>query len=245
MIAKLSGVSKWYGNKPRVRALGEVSLSIARGGRLMIVGRSGSGKSTLARCAANWEQPDEGTVEIGSGVKVQLIPQEPGASLNPHWTAAEAVAEPYRLCGRTKRDAFALAVKWMERMELPGDTGQKLARNCSGGEQARLAIARGLAAVTVDTDFAGLLIFDESFSALDEELRVRIFDLLLGLQSEFGATYVFVSHDLAITSRSVNRIAVMEQGCLVEEGEREQMLTAATSDAMRGLLAAAWSGGAA
>ena len=75
MIATLSGISKWYGKKPRMRALREVSLSIARGERLMLVGWSGSGKSTLARCAAQWEQPDEGTVTLASGVKVQLIPQ--------------------------------------------------------------------------------------------------------------------------------------------------------------------------
>jgi ABC-type dipeptide/oligopeptide/nickel transport system ATPase subunit len=208
---------------------------------MMIVGRSGSGKSTLARCVAEWERPDEGRVEIFGGVKVQLIPQEPGASLNPHWTAAEAVAEPYRLGGYPKGEAIELAMKWINRMELPANAGHKLTSHCSGGEQARLAIARALTAITMDKGSAGLLIFDEAFSALDQDLRIRILELLLGLQHEFGVTFIFTSHDLAITSCYAERIVVMHQGELVEQGERDQMLTAPKSQAMQSLLAAAQS----
>jgi len=244
MIARLSGISKWYGTKSRVRALRNVSISIDRAERLMIVGRSGSGKSTLARCAAKWEQPDEGLVEIDSGVRVQLIPQEPGSSLNPHWTGTEAVAEPYRIYRHAKNEAMELARKWLERVELRPETGHKFTREFSGGEQARLAIARALAAVTIDDAKAGLLIFDESFSSLDEELRTRIFDLLLRLNEELGVGYIFTSHELTIASRYVHRIAVMEDGELVEEGDRDKILTTPKSDAMLALLAAAKRSGA-
>jgi ABC-type dipeptide/oligopeptide/nickel transport system ATPase subunit len=237
MIARLRGVGKRYGKRPPVTALRNVTLTLAQGQRLLIAGESGSGKSTLARCLAGWEMPDEGTIEIFGGARPQLIPQEPATSLNPYWSALAIVAEPYRIRGMNKRSAAHRATEWLSRVELPPDCANRLSGQVSGGEQARLAIARALAALTLDGVQPGLLIFDESFSALDEALRVRLFDLLMKLRETLPVAYAFVSHDLAITARFVDSIAVMHHGELVEYGTAAQLFACPASPAMQRLVA--------
>jgi len=237
MIARLCGVGKRYGKRPPVTALRNVTLDVAKGKRLLIAGESGSGKSTLARCLAGWETPDEGTIEIFGGARPQLIPQEPASSLNPYWSALAIVAEPYRIRGLSKRAAAYRAMEWLSRVELPPACAHRLSGEVSGGEQARLAIARALAALTIDGAQAGLLIFDESFSALDEALRIRLFDLLMKLRDTLPVAYAFLSHDLAITAQFVDSIAVMHQGEVVEYGSATQLLASPASPALQRLVA--------
>lgn len=240
MIAILRNVSKRYGRPVPVNALGNLTVSFPCVKRLMIVGESGSGKSTLARCLAGWEAPDEGSIELFCAAKPQLVPQEPAASLNPRWSALEIVAEPYRISGMSKTEAQRLASGWLHRMELPANSFAKVSSTFSGGEQARLAIARGLAAVNPQADAragVGLLIFDESFSALDEPLRIRLLELLCALQDTLPVLYMFLSHDLAITAAYADFVAVMEDGQVVEQGTAAQVLDSPLSDAMRQLLA--------
>ena len=238
MIAALRNVSKFFGTNTRVQALRGVTLEINAGERLIIVGRSGSGKSTLARCLAGWEAPDAGTIHYADGVKTQLIPQEPGASLNPRFTAIEIVSEPYRIKGIKREQAADLAASWIERVELPAQCGEKMSSEFSGGEQARLAIARAMAAIFMDERRPGLLIFDESFSALDRELRSRLFTLLIRLQSQFAATYLFIAHEILLAGQYADRIAVMEEGAIVECGKASQVMFTPSSDAMLRLVAA-------
>ena len=238
MIARLCGVGKRYGKRPPVTALRNVTLAVAQGQRLLIAGESGSGKSTLARCLAGWETPDEGTIEVIGGARPQLIPQEPATSLNPYWTALAIVEEPYRIRGLNKRTGEHRATEWLSRVELPPDCANRLSGQASGGEQARLAIARALAALTLDGAQPGLLIFDESFSALDEALRIRLFDLLMKLRDTLPVAYAFLSHDLAITARFVDSIAVMHQGEVVEYGGAAQLLAKPASAALQRLVAA-------
>ncbi len=235
MIASLRDVSKRYGRRPPIQALRNVSLSIPQGARLMIVGESGSGKTTLAKCLAGWEQPDQGTIELFCDARPQLIPQEPALSLNPYWNALAVVAEPFRIRGLGRREAHERAGEWMNRVELPSDSLSKLSAEFSGGEQARLAIARALAAVCSDQK-PGLLIFDESFSALDEELRVRLLTLLGKLQEQFPVTYAFLSHDLWITSRFADFIGVLDSVEMIEFGTAMQVLSTPISGAMKLLL---------
>jgi len=235
MIATLQHISKFYGKNRSICALRDVTFSVVKGKRLMITGASGSGKSTLAKVLAGWEQPDEGVIEF-SGTRPQLIPQEPATSLNPYWTALEIVAEPYRIGGM--QNAAKLAVEWIDRVELPPSCASKLSSRFSGGEQARLAIARAMAALTIEGREAGLLMFDESFSALDEPLRIRLLEFLIRLQTTFPVTYAFVSHDLGLTSGFMDSIAVMENGLIVEYGDAPQMLNAPTSQTMIRLVAA-------
>jgi ABC-type dipeptide/oligopeptide/nickel transport system ATPase subunit len=243
MIAILKNVGKSYGKRSPVRALRNVSLSLPQARRIMIVGESGSGKSTLVKCLAGWEAPDEGAMQLFCERRPQLIPQEPASSLNPAWDALAIVAEPFRIRGHSKPEANERALEFIRRVELPAESVRKLSIDFSGGEQARLAIARGLAAVCSDrakhdTPGArqGFLIFDESFSSLDEELRTRLFSLLLRLQDEFCVTYAFVSHDLSIVARFADFIAVLDAGELVEFGNARDVLGAPASFAMKRLL---------
>jgi ABC-type dipeptide/oligopeptide/nickel transport system ATPase subunit len=196
--------------------LNQVSLTIARGETLGLVGPSGSGKSTLARCIAGFEAPTSGEVWIAPGTKVQLIFQEPAASLNPRFTAAEIVEEPLVIQRRPRAGAAARAMKLVG---LPADCLGKRAHSFSGGERQRLAIARAL--VTQP----GLLILDESFAGLDQKLQEQIARLLRELQTRLGLTYLLIAHDLEIVAEMAHRLAVMEAGSIVEEGQAKDILT--------------------
>ena len=210
-VLRARGVSKSYA---RVRALDGVDLELKAGGRLVITGESGSGKSTLAKCLAGWETADNGTVEFKGAKKPQLIPQEPGESLNPFWEAWEVVTESLRLEGVGETQRREKAIEWIERVGLPAEVARRKSGTCSGGERARLAIARALVMCECEQRFPGVFIFDESFSGLQLGLRRQILDLLDELQARWPLTYIVIAHDEWLTRTFADSVAVMREGRL-------------------------------
>ena len=218
-MAKTYYRRRWFG--PAVAAtvpLAGVSFSLERGRTLAIVGPSGSGKSTLARCLAQFETPTGGEILFEGRrlsrdrrLEIQLIFQQPAASLNPRFTAGETVEEPLAIQGsgtaatRRERARAALELTGIARTALG-----KHAHEFSGGERQRLAIARALVAEPK------VLILDESFNGLDAALAGQIAGLLRDLQARLGIAYLLISHDLRLVAALADEIAVMEQGAFVE-----------------------------
>jgi len=221
----------WGGIRSSHPVIRDVSFTLDAGRTLALVGPSGSGKTTLARCIAGLEKPDRGTVRVAGAV--QLIPQQPAASLNPRFTAAEIVEEPLairRSGTREERRGRALAA--MESVGIDAVACGKRALAFSGGERQRLAIARAL--VTEPT----LLILDESLASLDLSIQAQIANLLVELQERLGLSYIVISHDLTTVSRIATEIAVMDGGRLVEFGPAAELLQAPREAVTRELVAA-------
>jgi ABC-type glutathione transport system ATPase component len=223
----------WQPARAAVAALDNVNLQLDRGRTLGLVGPSGSGKSTLARCVTFFEQPDAGEIQfesrnlwsLGNAERVrlrseiQLIFQEPSASLNPRFTAAEIIAEPLAIQNSGNRATrLERACELMRTVGLPTNAAAKPARQFSGGEQQRLAIARALALNPK------LLILDESFSGLDLTLQAQITALLKDLRERLEVTYILISHDLALVAGLADEIAVMEHGSIVEHAATAQLV---------------------
>lgn len=200
-----------------VRALDRVSLEVGAGTLLGIAGRSGCGKSTLARCAAGWLRPTGG--EVSGSAAVQLVVQDPGSSLNPRFTAFEIVEEPLRIRNK-HRNGRARVAELLERVGIRA--AGKRAGEFSGGERARLAIARALAALP---GTGGFLILDESLSSLDGRTRAQILSLLMEVRRECGVGYVFVSHDLDLLADVVERLAILDEGRIVESGPPREVMS--------------------
>jgi ABC-type dipeptide/oligopeptide/nickel transport system ATPase subunit len=238
MLLRVCDLYKTYSRgrlgRDHQRALNGIDLCLEDGVRLALVGASASGKSTLAKCVAGWEMPDRGEIALAANARVQLIPQNAGDSLNPRFTAAQIVEEPFRIRGI---EPGTRAGAWMERVHLPGNRNHDRPANFSGGERVRLAIARALAAT--DPDHSALLIFDESFSSLDVPLQEQLLDLLKDLQSSFPLTYLLIAHDLSFAARFAGEIAVMHNGQVVERGPSSQVTTNPQSESGRQLVAAA------
>jgi len=229
-------------------ALCEVSFRLARGGLLGLVGASGSGKTTLARCLSLAEPPDSGRVLLGGRDlwaagrrertllrwRIQLIPQQPAASLNPRFTAAEVVTEPLAIQKRgTPADRRRIAARWMETLGLPPDALGRRALEFSGGERQRLAIARAL---VLEPD---LLILDESFAGLDLSVQGQIARLLRELCDQRRLAAIVITHDLALAASLAGEIAVMDAGSLVESGPPAQIIAHPCHQRTRELLDAA------
>jgi ABC-type glutathione transport system ATPase component len=224
--------------RPAMVALAGVSFTLERGRTLAIVGASGSGKSTLARCLTQFEMPTGGEILFeGSPLSphrrldIQLIFQQPAASLNPRFTAAEIVEEPLVIqragAGRRERAALALELTGIARAALG-----KRAHEFSGGERQRLAIARALVAEPK------VLILDESFNGLDVTLAAQIAALLTDLQQRLGVAYIFISHDLTLVAGLADEIAVMDRGTIVEHGPTPTLMSQPRHAQTRALIAA-------
>jgi ABC-type glutathione transport system ATPase component len=223
----------WRSRSPGHTALRAVDLSVERGEIVGVVGPSGSGKSTLARCVALFEEPDMGEIRLEGRdlraadrrtrrrlrAEVQLIFQDAAASLNPRFTAGEALMEPLRVQARGTRDSRRRAAgEWLERVGLPAGSFAKRALEFSGGERQRLAIARALILEP------RLLILDEALSGLDLSLQAQIGRLLLDLRMRLGLSAILISHDLTLTEYVAQEIAVMEHGAIVERGRVAELL---------------------
>ncbi|HXK05243.1 MAG TPA: ABC transporter ATP-binding protein [Verrucomicrobiae bacterium] len=225
----------WGGNAPDITALEDVSFTLDRGRTLAIVGPSGSGKSTLARCLAGLETPTSGEIRFsGAPVEMQLIFQQPAASLNPRFTAAEVVEEPLVIQGRGWRaDRRRKAELVLEEVGLPASVLDRRSQLLSGGERQRLAIARALVVEP------RLIILDESIVGLDVGLQQQIAGLLIDLQSRSSLSYILISHDLDLAAGLASEIAVMDHGRIVEQVPAAGLKTTASHPLTRELIAAA------
>jgi ABC-type glutathione transport system ATPase component len=247
VVSKHYSGSRWgFGAAPTVTALADVSLSIGRGECFGLVGESGSGKTTLARCILQLETVSSGRI-LFDGIdlaalsrrdmravraRIQIVFQDPYASLNPRMNVRDTIAEPLeihrRLTPRGRTDRAA------ELLHLVGLGPQHLYRfphEFSGGQRQRIGIARALAAGPE------LLVLDEPTSALDVSVQAQILNLLHNLQQKLGLTYLFITHDLAVVRYACDRVAFLDRGRLVEEGPTETVLDAPSSDYARMLLA--------
>jgi oligopeptide/dipeptide ABC transporter ATP-binding protein len=219
------------GSRPDVKAVNGVSLGIAAGETLALVGESGCGKSTLGRCVAHLMRPTSGRIHFaGTDTaamsdrdfrplrrRVQLVFQDPGGSLDPRMRIGESMAEPLRSAGVPKEERRERVARVAEQVKLGSSLLARWPHELSGGQQQRAAIARALLA---EPD---LIVLDEPTAALDVLVRAGIVGLLRELQDQTGVAYLFISHDL-LTVRSISdRVAVMYLGHIVETGPTEDV----------------------
>ena len=249
-VLKLDNVTVAYpkrGRIPEFIAAKNVSLEIYPGEILGLVGESGSGKTTIGRAAIGLIPIKEGSLEIvGKDIshasskelsKIRrhtgIVFQDPASSLNPRLPIGESIGEPLFLAGEAKGDALAHRVEdLLDQVELPRSYRNRYPHELSGGQRQRVGIARALA-LTPD-----LLIADEPTSALDVSVQARFLDLLQELQVKLNFACLFISHDLAVVDILAHRIAVMQNGELVEVGDRDQILQRPKSDYTRRLISA-------
>ena len=249
-VLKLENVTIAYpkrGRIPEFVAAKNVSLEIYPGEILGLVGESGSGKTTIGRAAIGLIPIKEGKLEIvGKDIShakskelrairrhTGIVFQDPASSLNPRLPIGESIGEPLFLAGEAKGADLAHRVEdLLDQVELPRSYRNRYPHELSGGQRQRVGIARALA-LTPD-----LLIADEPTSALDVSVQARFLDLLQDLQGKLNFACLFISHDLAVVDILAHRIAVMQNGELVEVGDRDQILQHPKSDYTRRLIAA-------
>ncbi|MFE2015529.1 ABC transporter ATP-binding protein [Streptomyces sp. NPDC059491] len=250
VVLSAEGLRKTYKGRGRrsFTALDGVSLTLAAGETLGIVGESGSGKSTLARVLAHAHPSDGGRILLdGRDVtrpgraelhavrrRVQMVFQDPYASLNPRMTVGEIVAEPLRAFGLVPPAERAARVAELLRLVgLDPAAADRHPRSFSGGQRQRVGIARALAPEP------SVLICDEPVSALDVSVQAQIVGLLADLQRDLGLALVFIAHDLAVVRQVSHRIAVMHEGRVVETGDADDLCENPRDPYTRALLAAA------
>jgi oligopeptide/dipeptide ABC transporter ATP-binding protein len=212
-----------------VHAVDGVSFTIRKGETLGLVGESGSGKSTTARLLLRLIEPTSGRVELegqditaasGGNLRkarqeMQMIFQDPYASLDPRMTVRDIVGEPLVIWGRWRNGGPAQVAELLERVGLNPDHANRFPHEFSGGQRQRIGIARALALRPK------LIVCDEPVSALDVSVRAQILNLLANLQREFDLTYLFISHDLSVVRQVADRVAVMYLGKVVEVATRD------------------------
>ena len=213
-------VCRYDGGK--VTPLRGISFEVRRGETFAIAGVSGSGKSTLARAVSGLHRPASGRVVMpGEPVRgrLQMVFQDPGASLNPRLRVRAILAEPMALRFGKRPDESEIAAL-LARIGLPASAAHCYPHEFSGGEQQRIAIAR---AVSTNPD---LLVCDEPTSALDASTQARVLNLLADLQREYRMSCLLFSHDLAVIAQLADRVGVLHEGLLCETGGAQQVLAA-------------------
>ncbi len=230
-----------------VKAVDDVSFEIAEGETLGLVGESGSGKSTTGYCVLQLLKPTSGSIRFqGEELttlgreelrrmrrEMQIVFQDPYASLDPRMTVGDIVAEPLVVHSIGSRRDRTLRVR--ELLDVVGfDPGftNRYPHEFSGGQRQRIGIARALALSPK------LVVCDEPVSALDVSIQAQILNLLKDLQQDFGLTYLFIAHDLAVVRSMSDRIAVMNKGKLIEIGPAEELYAAPREDYTKALLSA-------
>lgn len=233
-VVKTFQVAKGPSGNTTLRALDGIDLTVRLGETLGLVGESGCGKSTLARTLMLLERPDSGTVKFDGqdpfGLRggellawrrrVQMVFQDPFASLNARMNAGEIIAEPWaahRGLFRTSRDRDARIHELLNLVGLRASDATKSPQEFSGGQRQRIGIARALA---LNPD---IIILDEPVSALDLSVQAQVLNLLNELQQRLGVSYVFISHDLSVVRHVADRVAVMYLGRIIETGQTEEV----------------------
>jgi len=228
------------------RALDRVSLTLPRGATLGVVGESGSGKSTLARCIVRLLDPDAGRIRIGdadlatmsrsalrsSTRRVQMVFQDPFASLNPRRRAGDLVAQGPVAHGVSRREALARARELFALVGLDPAAVDRYPHEFSGGQRQRIGLARALA---LDPE---VLVADEPVSALDVSVQAQVLQLLAELKQRLGLSMVFVTHDLRVAAQICDLVAVMHNGRVVESGAAARVFTEPQHDYTRALIEA-------
>jgi len=215
-----------------VRAVDDVSFEIRRGETLGLVGESGCGKSTVGRTLLRLYKPTAGRILFdGQDItqlsetdmqplrrRMQIVFQDPFASLNPRHSVGRIVGEPLRVHGLTRgRETGARVRQLLQVVGLPADAATRYPHEFSGGQRQRIGLARALA---LNPDF---VVADEPVSALDVSIQAQIVNLMEELQTEFGLTYLFIAHDLAVVRHISDRIAVMYLGWIVEVSPADEL----------------------
>jgi oligopeptide transport system ATP-binding protein len=231
----------------QVRAVDGISFSIGRGETMGLVGESGSGKSTACRTVLQLIKPSSGSIKFeGREIanlsrrqmrpirrEMQMIFQDPYASLNPRKRVGQIVGDPLKLQKiASGSDLRKRVQELLERVGLSSEHYNRFPHEFSGGQRQRIGIARALALQPK------LVICDEPVSALDVSIQAQIVNLLDDLQDEFGLTYLFVAHDIGVVRHISDRIAVMHHGKLVEEGTADQVCENPRDDYTKKLLSA-------
>ena len=233
--------------KRYLTAVGGVDFEIPARSTYALVGESGSGKSTIGRIAVGLLAPSGGSVEIG-GVdlhrardakavrsargRIQMIFQDPYASLNPRWKVGDIIAEPIIFSGY-QGDVPARVGQLLEQVGLSPRDAEKFPHQFSGGQRQRLCIARALGS---EPEF---IVCDEPTSALDVSVQAQVLNLMKDLQARLGLTYLFISHDLSVVRYMADRIGVLYLGKLVEEADRDTLFAQPQHPYTRMLLDAA------
>ena len=220
----------WFGQK-EFKAVQNVSFTLPRGKTLGIVGESGSGKTTVGLTLLRLHKATGGQALFkGKNLlamstsefraykrRIQIVFQNPFASLNPRFTIGQILMEPMRIhyIGNDDRERTALCFKWLDRVGLPVAAFHRYPHEFSGGQRQRIAIARCL---TLQPE---VLVCDESVSALDVSVQAQVLNLLQDLQDEFGISYIFISHDLSVVKYMADQVMVMHQGEVVEMADSD------------------------
>jgi peptide/nickel transport system ATP-binding protein len=218
-----------------LRAVDAVSFDVARGETLALVGESGCGKTTVARLIVGLYALSRGRIEFdgvdlaaaGAGAtalrrRMQMIFQDPYASLNPRWRVRDIVAEPIRVLGlaQSGEEERARVAALLAQVGLAAEDGEKYPHEFSGGQRQRISIARAL------SGHPEFLVCDEPTSALDVSVQAQILNLMSDLQERLGLTYLFISHNLAVVAHVADRVGVMYLGRIVELAQAATLFSA-------------------